>query len=302
MNVSFLNFSFIRSYNINVAKHLGSVTAAIMLSELIQRRDYHEKNKELTNCPKHGENWFYYTVDMGLDRLCLSKKEQETALNKLIAFGYVEKVSFGLPARRHFRINVKKIMEDFSDSKKVSRKQQSCQLDGDKVANRMATKSPTDTYIEEESQEEYHQHHQRKSEKSESKTGSVPIDDDDGINANSELLNENGNKKMLQTFAQDGKDKQPESSMKQNPSTENSQALAAQIDFIMENVKKSKYPYFTKFFIAKHCKIYGPEAVKSVLRGMFYKKTDAQLARLTNPEGVFVSQITEFYPKLEYNK
>lgn len=43
-----------QTYNRDVARALGSVNAAILLSELINRHRYHEENGELIDCPKMG--------------------------------------------------------------------------------------------------------------------------------------------------------------------------------------------------------------------------------------------------------
>ena len=127
--LSFLNNEEYQTYNRRIAKFCGSVDAAIMISELINRFEYHTKNNELTSHSSHGDNWFYYTIELCEERTCLSRKQQDAALNILIEKGLIEKKSFGVPAKRHFRINEEKILELYGLSKRHSSLYQSDKLD-----------------------------------------------------------------------------------------------------------------------------------------------------------------------------
>jgi len=118
--ISFLNQDSYQIYNRHVAKYFKSVNAAIMLSELINRYDYHTAQKELTSHEKYGDGWFYFTCDKAEERTYLSRKEQDTALKILKEKGFIESKVFGLPAKRYFKINEEKIIETFFSKKDSS--------------------------------------------------------------------------------------------------------------------------------------------------------------------------------------
>lgn len=144
--LSFLNNESYQTYNRNIAKQLRSVNAAIMLSELIQRYQNHKKQKELINHETYGEAWFFYTHETGEERTCLSRFEQDNGIKKLEEAGYIQKITFGLPARRHFRILSKNIMESLLFSKKHSSLRESDKLDCEKVTNQIDENSQTHIY------------------------------------------------------------------------------------------------------------------------------------------------------------
>ena len=96
-----------RVYSVEVARKIGSINAAIYLSELVQRFEYHSIRNELIDDERHGKGWFCYTAEKCLDRTSMSIKEQKTALCYLIRLGLIEQKNFGVPCKRHFRINKK---------------------------------------------------------------------------------------------------------------------------------------------------------------------------------------------------
>jgi len=95
-----------RTYNIIIARYLESVNAAIILSELVGRYQYHLSRNELTE-----DGWFYLTHESIEHRTMLTRREQDSAINILTTFGVIEKKLIGLPAKRHFKINELKILE-----------------------------------------------------------------------------------------------------------------------------------------------------------------------------------------------
>lgn len=127
--LNLLNNENFRTYNIIIAKALGSVNAAIMLSELVQRFQYHESRDELIESSKSEGKWFYYTQDIAEDRLGLSRKDQDYALKILESEGLIKKIILGVPGKRHFQLNVNKIIEISKFSKKNSRLSESDKLD-----------------------------------------------------------------------------------------------------------------------------------------------------------------------------
>lgn len=94
-----------RTFNINIARKLGSNNAALFLSEMINRYKYHKSRGELIVCPDGTGGWFYYTYDKGLERINLTKHEQDSAIKILIAWDLIEKKTFGLPCKKHFTLN-----------------------------------------------------------------------------------------------------------------------------------------------------------------------------------------------------
>ncbi len=98
-----------RTYNIDIARKLKSLHAAILIKELKDKWYYHFKNNELINDKIHGNGWFYETCEKIEERTYLSRKYQDSALNILEKLGLVEKKVFGLPPKRHFRLNIEKI-------------------------------------------------------------------------------------------------------------------------------------------------------------------------------------------------
>ncbi len=140
-------------YSRSMAKKLNSLNASVFLSELAQRRNYHTIRDELISNEKHGNGWFYLTVDKMTERTSLSGREQETAIEILLKFGLIQRVNFGLPNMRHFRLNDEKILEAYKLSKIVSNSAESAELDVRKAQNHVCGKSGT-AHIDKEPKEE----------------------------------------------------------------------------------------------------------------------------------------------------
>lgn len=135
--LSFLNSEHYQVYNRDLAHKLGSIHAAIFLAELINRFEYHKVHGGEQRLLRHENmDWFYYTHDKGLERLAMSRKEQDTAIKILIKFGLISKIQKGVPAKRYFTIHEEKILSLFNLSKKHSRMTESDKLDCPKGANR----------------------------------------------------------------------------------------------------------------------------------------------------------------------
>lgn len=102
--------------NRHIARYVG-LTAAVLLTEIISKRHYHMMRGEITDCPKNGPGWIYFTLDDVEYKLGLSKDEQSTAINRLKRAELLETTIIGLPAKRHFRLNTEKILELYGLSK-----------------------------------------------------------------------------------------------------------------------------------------------------------------------------------------
>jgi hypothetical protein len=107
-----------RTYNVEVARKINSVNAAIYLSELVTRYKYHLNHNELISHPKHGDGWFYYTAEKCEERTCLTVDEQRTSYALLQRHGLISYVKFGVPGKNHFKLHLDKIAEFFSDFSK----------------------------------------------------------------------------------------------------------------------------------------------------------------------------------------
>jgi hypothetical protein len=153
--LSFLNSDSYQVYNRNIAKFLGSVNAAIMLSDLSNRFLYHQGENEIITHEKYGFGWFYYTESKCEERTCLTRREQDSGIKKLIEFGFIEKISFALPAKRHFRIKEEKIYEAFGFSKNDSSLAENAKLECTKTPNWNVQKRQTAHIYKELNEEPY---------------------------------------------------------------------------------------------------------------------------------------------------
>ena len=135
-----LNSDNFRTYNIHIARKLGSVNAAIMLAEFIQRYKYHFEKNELIMTQKESGKWFYYTHEKAEERTALSRDEQDTGIKKLEKAGLIKKIIIGVPGKRHFQINEEMIIELITDSKKDSRMRESHNVQCGKPTNSIPNK------------------------------------------------------------------------------------------------------------------------------------------------------------------
>lgn len=129
MHLGFLNHNNYQIYNRDLARKLGSVHAAIFLSDLINRYEYHSKHSPKDLVVNADGTWFYYTNQCGVERLVLSREEQDTAVKILISYNLIKKKAMQLPAKRFFCINEDKILELFNFSKNVSSLRESHKLE-----------------------------------------------------------------------------------------------------------------------------------------------------------------------------
>ena len=121
MSIDPLFFLYQQDYGIysrSIAKHLKSLNASVLLSELAQRRQYHTTRDELVSDQRYGEGWFYMTIEKVEDRTSLSRKEQLTAIEILVENGLIEQENFQLGNKRHFRLIDEKILEIYGLLKK----------------------------------------------------------------------------------------------------------------------------------------------------------------------------------------
>ncbi len=88
------------AYNAGLAKALGCAKAGILLSQLLY---WSGKGKD--------KEWFYKTVEELYEETALTKYEQLTAIKKCKDKGVLDIKLKGIPAKRHFRVNLEKLID-----------------------------------------------------------------------------------------------------------------------------------------------------------------------------------------------
>ncbi len=106
----FMNSQAFGTFSRKMADDIGLIES-VFLTELVEKRFFHRA--ELVSDPKHGDGWFYHTIDRVQSRIGLSKHSQQTALRNLIKLGFVEMKTFGIPCKRYFRICDKAVLKYF---------------------------------------------------------------------------------------------------------------------------------------------------------------------------------------------
>lgn len=105
-----LNYSSFRVYNRHIASEYG-LGYAVILSELLNRRLHFSTSNILKSHEKYGSEWFYHTVEGVQNNTGMSRFEQETVFKLLKNDGIIDMKTFGLPPRRHFRINPEALLK-----------------------------------------------------------------------------------------------------------------------------------------------------------------------------------------------
>lgn len=100
----FGNDAFI-SVNKHLAKTIGLVEACLF-GELISKYKYYKTQGQLID-----DKWFYITIESIEENIGLTRDRQDPAIKKLVKIGLIEKKVMGLPGKRHFAINVQKLMD-----------------------------------------------------------------------------------------------------------------------------------------------------------------------------------------------
>jgi hypothetical protein len=89
------------AYNAAMARALGSVTAGLLLSQLLYWQE---------RAGKDGDGWFWKTRDEITDETAMTRYEQETARKILVRHGVVEEKRMGVPARMFFRVSTEAVI------------------------------------------------------------------------------------------------------------------------------------------------------------------------------------------------
>lgn len=99
------------SVNKYIAKCLG-LNEAIILGELASRQDYYQQINELE------EGFFYETVQKLEENTTLKESVQRKAIQHLYTLGIIDVCYKGLPQKRYFRINERKLLDILEENKK----------------------------------------------------------------------------------------------------------------------------------------------------------------------------------------
>jgi len=88
------------NFNPDLAKALGSANAGILISQFLY-----------WNGKGDDSNWVYKTIKEIYDETSLGRREQDSAIKTCKSVGVLEVKLAGVPATRHFKINIEKIIE-----------------------------------------------------------------------------------------------------------------------------------------------------------------------------------------------
>lgn len=106
----FLNKKNYGIFSRPLARKIGTLNA-VMLSELISKRT--DPEVQLVHDQRYGSNWFHHTLNDFEFETGMIRSEQESAIRNLKQAGLIECITFGLPNKRHFRLNDEAILAIF---------------------------------------------------------------------------------------------------------------------------------------------------------------------------------------------
>ena len=88
------------------------LNAAIMLSQLLY---WHGKGKRT-------DGWFYKTYEEMKEEVQLTRTQQESAIKSLKRYGVISVRRKGIPAKRHFKVHMRKLLTCLQDFYKLENK------------------------------------------------------------------------------------------------------------------------------------------------------------------------------------
>ena len=93
------------AYHASLARALGSVTAGVLLSQLL----YWQPRSRDT------EGWIWKTQEQIYEETALTRREQETARTTLRKARVIEEKRAGVPAKLYFRVDMKRLIKLLSE-------------------------------------------------------------------------------------------------------------------------------------------------------------------------------------------
>ena len=109
--LNFLNREHYQIYYTPIARLFKSIEAAILLSEFVQRYQYHDGRDELITLPGHGSGWFYFSKQHIEHRTGIVDRQIRNGLAILQEHNIFETVSYGMPYKKYYKLNMKGIEE-----------------------------------------------------------------------------------------------------------------------------------------------------------------------------------------------
>lgn len=127
------------SYHKCLAEICGSVTAGVMLSQMIY----------WTPRTTDNDRWFYKSMDEWQEETALTRTEQESARKKLKSLGILEEKKEGVPCKLFFRINLKQLTKCLNlfhspVCRNAANKDESSLQTGKQVSRRQASRNLAD--------------------------------------------------------------------------------------------------------------------------------------------------------------
>lgn len=109
-----------RTYNVEMAKRLGGVDYAVILSDLIDSYLYFYQNNKLISHIEHGDGFMYYTIAGAYERCGVNRWAFEKSIKMFTDLGFLSTiVKFGNLGRKHFKLDVSRICDWFFASENL---------------------------------------------------------------------------------------------------------------------------------------------------------------------------------------
>ncbi len=119
--VELLRSKNFRQYNIPLAKKLGRIEYAVLITDMLDEYLHYHENGDLISHIKYGDGLMYYTIEKAYDRCAMNKDSFESGLKLFIELGFIKDVvKFGNPCRKYFRLDIKAICTFISSNKDYS--------------------------------------------------------------------------------------------------------------------------------------------------------------------------------------
>src|SRR5580693_828316 len=107
--LNFLNREHYQIYYTPIARLFKSIEAAILLSEFVQRHQYHESRNELRNIPEHGDGWFYHSQSCIEERTGIGDRQFRNGIKILVEHKILQTVGYGMPYKKYYKLDTEGI-------------------------------------------------------------------------------------------------------------------------------------------------------------------------------------------------
>lgn len=131
--------------NKDLARKIG-IDATLLLAELLNKNNHWKKKGELVEFDGI-PGYFYATIESIEEETTLTRRDQDAALKRLKAAGFVSHILRGLPAKRYFLINEENIYAFFGVKKISPSLYENAKLECTKTPNCFGVSVQTRPYI-----------------------------------------------------------------------------------------------------------------------------------------------------------